>query len=98
MLGLVKGDGLFADHINGDKLDNRRENLRILTPGQSASNVAGDHDAIYSQHRGVDFHRPSRRWRARVRDKHVGYFATEDEAAVAARDARATMMPFSVER
>lgn len=34
VMGMRKGDGLHVDHINHDKLDNRRANLQILTPAQ----------------------------------------------------------------
>jgi hypothetical protein len=38
VLGLQSSDGLYADHINHDTLDNRRENLRITTCGGNAKN------------------------------------------------------------
>ncbi len=39
ILGLQKGDYRMADHIDHNTLDNRRENLRIATPSQSACNT-----------------------------------------------------------
>lgn len=37
ILGAEKGT--LVDHINGDKLDNRRENLRIVTRSRNAQNI-----------------------------------------------------------
>lgn len=65
------------DHINGDKLDNRIENLREVTNGENAQN---------RKVRGVSFdHRKVERpWRARImvngRSISLGYFDTEQEA------------------
>ncbi len=39
ILGLQKGDPRWADHIDHNTLDNRRGNLRMATPSQSACNT-----------------------------------------------------------
>lgn len=84
--GLVAGDGLQVDHINRDKLDNRRANLRVVTHllnGQNLGAIGGT-----SRHRGVFFDRGTGRWRVRVRvlraDHDLGRFDTEEQAAAAA--------------
>ncbi|GAA1749577.1 HNH endonuclease signature motif containing protein [Nonomuraea bangladeshensis] len=38
IMGLKVRDGLFVDHLSGDRLDNRRANLRIVTAAENAAN------------------------------------------------------------
>lgn len=97
LLGLTRGDGLFGDHINRDKLDNRRGNLRILTPSESAQNVSSRSHS--SKYRGVIWDDRRGLWWAVA---HVGrrrvyseFFVEEEEAAEAARAARERYLPFA---
>jgi hypothetical protein len=93
LLGLDSDCSLHVDHINGDRLDNRRSNLRLVTSGQNQSNRR---KKVNSKHRfkGVNQDRRDLRWEARIRSKgakyYIGRFATEEEAAraydVAARE------------
>jgi hypothetical protein len=78
---LGAGAGQLVDHINGDTLDNRRENLRFATPQQNCVNRTDYAPA--SGFRGVS--RAGRKWRAiiTVRQEVIsgGNFATAEEAA-----------------
>lgn len=76
--------GQFTDHANGDRLDNRRSNLRIATPGQNSANTKSHRDAT-SAFKGV--YRPTGRnkWQARIMvagvARHLGCFDDEQDAA-----------------
>jgi hypothetical protein len=76
--------GQQVDHINGNSLDNRKQNLRLVTPAQNCRNV-GPRLGYSSRFKGVGFHLG--RWRARIKvdNKHieVGRFKDEVEAAFA---------------
>ncbi len=77
-------DGFLTDHINRDKLDNRRENLRSVTRAENALNCK-----TYSRKsipfRGVTFSNGLYRARVRVNRQDVvfGYFHTPEEASAA---------------
>ena len=102
LLGLEPGDRRQGDHKNRDRLDNRRENLRIAERaekdnGQNCPSQAGS----TSQYRGVSWHKRDQKWRAYAkgshggRTRHLGYFDDEQEAAAVAAAFRAEYMPFS---
>lgn len=101
LLGLKHGDGLQVDHINGDRLDNRRTNLRVVTHAQQGQNLPNVGRGR-SEYRGVSFHKTTRRWRADVTVKGkqcwVGLFDTELEAAEAAEAFRRRNLPFATDR
>ena len=82
MLGRPLMSFEICDHINGDRLDNRRGNLRITNYKGNAENR---HDRLF---RGASFHKKLGKWTARVSHHnagiHVGYFLSQREAADAA--------------
>lgn len=81
-------EGLHTDHINGNKLDNRRSNLRVVTASQNHMNRRKDgRKGLTSKLKGAQYHKASGLWRSRIKvgDKHLslGYFKTEMEAHTA---------------
>jgi hypothetical protein len=56
---------LYADHVNGDTLDNGRSNLRAVTKKQNAENVSA-HGRSGSGFRGVCWEARRQKWRAQI--------------------------------
>lgn len=73
----------FIDHINRNRLDNRFCNLRLANFQQNAANSPG---YCKREFKGI-YRSGATRWRAKIREdgknKHLGYFATKEEAALA---------------
>lgn len=59
-------NGEMVDHINHNKLDNRKENLRIVNKSQNAINSKVRTDNK-SGHRGVYFEKRSGKWVSEIR-------------------------------
>ena len=81
--------GMVVDHINGDTLDNRRENLRVCT---NAENVKGQHRARgASQYKGVYWNKHSQKWAVQIGGvvlrEHLGRYVDEKDAARAYNEA-----------
>lgn len=75
---------LEVDHINGDRLDNRRANLRIVTPAQNCQNRKKAKKNATSKYLGVSWNSLERKWRASIGPKRfAGWYKTELEAAKA---------------
>ncbi|WP_172638612.1 HNH endonuclease [Clostridium pasteurianum] len=79
-----------VDHINGDRGDNRRENLRECTEEQNAFNK-GIHHRNTSGYPGVYFHKTNKKWVAYINYKgqriNIGSFTNKNEAIQARMDA-----------
>lgn len=74
ILGFVKGDKIEIDHINRDRLDNRRDNLRVCSHAENQRNNGGK--GAYRQSNG--------KWMAYGRlnnkMKNLGLYSSEKEA------------------
>lgn len=87
---MTPAPGELVDHINGNKLDCRRSNLRIVTNAQNLWN-RGITAHNTSGYKGVTYCSDTGRWRAEIRVNrkriHLGRFDHPEEAAKAYDDA-----------
>lgn len=95
--------GYMVDHINHNTLDNRKENLRIVTNAENQQNREGKRrDNNSSKYRGVSWNKRECKWKAHMKLNgkyvHLGTFDNEEEAYQASLKARTEFMPFSKER
>jgi hypothetical protein len=84
-LGLnIEDPAQTVDHINRDKLDNRVENLRIVTQQQQTFNRGA---------KGYCWHKQLNKWQSAIaldgKSIYLGLYVTEDEARQAYLDAKA---------
>lgn len=83
-------DGKVIDHANHDILNNQKNNLRLCTHQQNNCNRASAKGSS-SKYLGVSWHKSSKKWQASARvngaKKHLGRFASEDDAAKAYNEA-----------
>lgn len=98
LLGHANEDERVVDHINGNALDNRRSNLRVVTREQNAQNQRSRTVAT-SRFRGVSWDRG--KWVAqchwRRRNYFLGYYDREEDAAEASAAFRRERMPYAVD-
>lgn len=86
-------EGKITDHINGDKLDNRRENLRVCSHKDNNAN-SKLFKTNTSGYRGVSLIKSTGKWRATISVKNksinLGHFNSIKEAAIAYNEAAKT--------
>lgn len=84
ILGACAGE--YVDHINGNRADNRRTNLRICSNAQNAANQRGRKGST-SRFKGVYFDKKSKGWVAQIthlyKNEKLGKYMNETEAALA---------------
>lgn len=86
--------GMLTDHINRNKLDNRKCNLRTCTSVQNKMNTGLRKDNT-SGYKGVVFEKRRNRWVAQIgingKNKQLGRYKTAKEAAIAYNSASASI-------
>ena len=85
MQGLILGNSSNArqiDHINRNRLDNRRINLRFTTPSQNVTNSGPKNGKKY---KGTTFDSERNKWIAAIqidgKTRHLGRYENEEQAA-----------------
>ena len=84
-------DGFVIDHINGDSIDNRIGNLRLVTISGNNKNKI-NRIGNTSGCAGVHFDSKRNKWVARInginkKRYHIGYYADKDQAIKARKQA-----------
>ena len=72
------------DHINGNRLDNRKENLRFCTRSQNNINRTVLSKNNKSGYTGISWDNKRNKWRATIsigyKHIHIGYFSSLEKA------------------
>lgn len=79
--------GMSVDHINHNRLDNRKENLRICSHSENLKNYSKPKDGKTSQYKGVCWDKNNNRFKAALsfncKTVYIGLFKDEVSAALA---------------
>ena len=88
IIGAKKGE--IVDHINGNTLDNRKENLRICTHKNNMQNQKTPKNNK-SEYKGVYWVKENKNWRARIqvngKKVSLGCYKNKEDAAKAYNEA-----------
>lgn len=83
-------DGFDTDHIDGNRMNNKKSNLRICTHSENVYNSSPSRDCA-SKYKGVGWNKQNKKWTSNIRFNgkltHLGYFRDEKVAAQTYNDA-----------
>ena len=83
-------NNMVVDHINHNKLDNRKTNLRVCTQQQNSMNQTIHYDNT-SGTAGVSWNKLKCKWEAYITFNyntiHLGYFTNKEDAILARKEA-----------
>jgi len=78
-------DGMEADHIDGDGLNNTKSNLRVATVAQNRHNARKYLVPTSSKYKGASWNKKAGKWRAYIwhsgKQIYLGFFEKEENAA-----------------
>lgn len=85
MIGRKIDQGEFADHINHNGLDNRRDNLRLVSARENSANTRKKLSPAGSNFKGVTWDPKKKAWLVQINNgcgnKTIGRFQSEIDAA-----------------
>lgn len=86
LLDLSTEEKRQVDHIDRNKLNNCKSNLRLATASQNGANRRRQVNSI-NNYKGVSWKKDKKKWTASItqngKQKHIGYYTTEEGAAIA---------------
>lgn len=84
LLNLAHGDKRLGDHIDHNKLNNQRNNLRIVDHKKNGANRSSKIGSS-SKYLGVSWYKRDSKWICHIKkdgkNKHLGIFDKEEDAA-----------------
>lgn len=86
IMGCTYKDGREVDHINGDTLDNRKQNLRVCSHSQNGKNMKIN-KRNNTGYKGISWHPRDKCYQARIgvnnKRIYLGYFDNPEDAHAA---------------